>query len=158
MRRFLVMRNVPSKLVLAMSLLVLSLSALADSAKSKRDFVLEYLQNVGVIDSIDLQIESLRVEYAEHYSYLPNEYWDAPRVVAAFDDFKVSLLRGYVEAMEDDLSDEDLDFLVDFYASEDGQRVVALGRRLDPLMVAAASEAGKEFTAVFTELIESGAD
>jgi len=156
MLRLLVMRIVPAKFVLTMSLLLVSLSTLASGDKSKRDLVLEYLQFVGVIESIDLQVEAMREEYSEYYSYLPNEYWDAPRVVEAFDNYKVSLLRGYVEAMEEDLSDEDLNFLVVFYASEEGRRVVELGRRLDPLMVAAASEAGKKFTAAFNELIENG--
>ncbi len=131
---------------------------MAESDSSKRDLVLEHLQYVGVIDSIDLQIETMRVEYEEYYSHFPDDFWDEPRVVDLFDTYKVALLRGYVEAMDEELSDEDLNFLVDFYASKDGQRVVALGKRLDPIMVAAAFEAGKSFTAMFTELIENGTD
>ena len=66
------------------------------------------------------------------------------------------------EPTESDLSasawQSDLEFLVDFYASEDGQRIVALGKRMDPLYVAAAFEAGREFQAIFETELEGNID
>ena len=149
------MRILLLKSALAVLLVVLSWSAIAERNNTKRDLVLEYLQYVGVIDSIDLQIETMRIEYEEYYWQIPHDFWDEPLVVDLFENYKVALLRGYVDVMEEGLSDEDLEFLVDFYASAEGQRVVSLGKQLDPLTVAATSEAGKEFTAAFTEMVEN---
>ncbi|MEO1201893.1 MAG: hypothetical protein AAFX10_04235 [Pseudomonadota bacterium] len=137
-----------------LSLAILAAAASADEDAAKRQRVLEFLEYTGAIESIELQVETMQMEYQEYYAFLPRDFWERPGVVDAFDAYKVALLRGYVEAMQDDLSDEDLDFLVDFYASEDGQRVIALGKRLDPLYVAAASEASKEFMALFEEQLE----
>ncbi len=123
----------------------------------RRDRVLEYLQYVGLIDSIDLQVETMRQEYEEYYAYMPGEFWDDPRVADIFDAYKVGLLKGHVEVMENSLSDDDLGFLVEFYSSESGRRAVALGKRLDPILISAASEAGQEFSAAFTLLVEEGA-
>ncbi len=146
-------RTVPA--LLGFAVLVPGL-AVADTGKSKQDLVLEYLDYIGVIESIELSTETMRMDYEEYYAFLPDTFWEDPRVVAAFDNYKVSLLRGYTEALTDELSDEELDFLVEFYASEEGKRVIAIGRRLDPLMIAANSEAGSVFADELNYLMEYG--
>ncbi len=152
------MRILAPALVLALSLLLTAPPVSADGADAKREMALEYLQFLGYVESIDLAVETMRMEYEEYYTYLPNTFWEHPDVVEAFNSYKVALLRGYVETLVRDLPDSDLEFLVDFYATEDGRRVAALDRQLNPMMVAAGAEAGREFATVFTYLMENGTD
>ena len=152
------MKPIYSRLALPLVLLLLPGLVACEEGKSRQDLILEYLDNMGVIESIDLSTEMMRVEYEEYYPFLPNAFWDSPRVVALWDNYKVALLRGYTEALEDGLSDEELDFLVEFYRTEDGKRAVTLWRSLDPLMVAAGSEAGRAFTDELTFLMEEWAE
>jgi len=147
-----------SKFSLFVILAALSFTVSAEGGKAKNDLVLEYLDYVGVVDSIELQVETMFLEYRDFYPNFSKEFWEDPRVIALFDDYRVSLLRGYAEAMEDGLSAEELEFLVDFYSSEKGKKVVALGKRLDPLTIAAAADAGKEFSAGFASLVEGNAN
>ncbi len=150
------MKTIHSKLALLGIVLLVPGLAAADTGKSKQDLVLEYLDYIGVIESIELSTETMRMDYEEYYAFVPDTFWEDPRVEAAFDNYKVSLLRGYTEALTEELSDEELDFLIEFYASEEGKRVIAIGRRLDPLMVAANSEAGGVFADELSYLLEYG--
>lgn len=139
-------------------LFLLPFVARGEAREIQRELVLSYLETIGVIESIDLQVETMRVEYLDYYSFLPNSFWDEPPVEELFDGYKVALLRGYVEAMEDELSVEELKFLIEFYDSENGQKAIAFSRRLNPLMVAAASEAGRDFTSAFAVLVDGDAE
>ena len=147
------MKQICSRLALPLLLLLPGLSV-CDEGKSRQDLILEYLDHMGVIESIDLSTETMRYEYEEYYDFLPRTFWEDPRVVALFDNYRIALLRGYTEALDDGLTDEELTFMVDFYASEDGRRAVALWRRLDPLMVASSYEAGRTFTEELMYLVE----
>ncbi len=149
------MKPMHSKLALPLMLLLLPGLVACDEGNSRQDLALEYLDYMGVMESIDRSTETMRREYEEYYPDLPGTFWDDPRVSALFDNYEVALLRVYVEALES-LSDEELNFLVDFYASEEGQRAVALWRRLDPIMVEASYEAGRAFTEELTYLMEEG--
>ena len=150
----------PTKSILALPLVLLLLPGLSacDEGNYKRDMILEYLDYVGIIQSIDRTTESMRLEYVAAYPSLPTAFWDDPRVVALFDNYKIGVLRSYTEALDDGLTYQELEFLVDFYSTEDARRAIALWQRIEPTMVATSLEAGREFSAEWTSLVEEGVD
>jgi len=137
---------------LILSILLVTSVGTADSNRAKRDLILEYFEYVGVISSIELQVETMFLEYESVYTHLPRSFWEDERIDELFGRFKVDLLKNYVEVMETEVTDEELEFLVEFYSTEKGKRVVELGNRIQPHFIASAAEAGQSFSAAFAEL------
>ncbi len=144
------MKNFTARAWLFLSLALITTACISDTSKPKQELILEYFEYIGLKETFALQAETMFQDYVEAFDYLPQEFWQDEEVIAVFEDFKITVLRGYVEAMESEVSAEELEFLVAFYSSEDGKRVVELGKRIDPLIVASNSEAGRNFNELFT--------
>ena len=126
----------------------------SDEVPDKRERILEYFEYVGLFTGLELTVESTYADSVKFYSYLPDDFWEDERVINVFRKYKEDLIRLYVDAMEEGVTLEEVEFLIDFYQSEKGKKVVELGIRTEGLFVDATSEANQSFTAVFSDLIE----
>lgn len=133
---------------------MLAQSASAELEQVQRNRLLQYLSDIGITEAVELQVETLREDYARIYTDLPPNFWKDDRVVGLFESYSASTLDSYVVVMEQEFSPEEIDFLVQFYRTADGRRAVQLGKRMTPAFVAVSSDISMEFSEALVQLID----
>lgn len=128
--------------------------AVAPSDQSKQQRITQYLDDIGVVETLELRFDALRNTYATTFEGLPPCFWEDDRVLKWFDDYKSALLQSYIEVVDTEFTDEELNFLVDFYASRKGRRAIELGERTAPAFVTANAAVDVSFSNSFIELIQ----
>lgn len=137
--------------ILAVSLTFAS-NVFAESGE--RDRILEYLEDIGVVEAVALHVDATREMYIESYAFLPNSFWDDARIVSLFDQLAADMLGSYVKVMERDLSEEEIEFLIEFYKTEDGRRAVDLGKRMNPGVISDSTGVSMTFSSEFLKALE----
>ncbi len=112
--------------------------ALADD-ENKRDRILSYFEVNGVLESIDKQMSAMRAQSKRQFAGLPDELWTDGRLDQLFEDYRTNLIEAYIDVADENLSDEELDWLIDFMDTEQGQKMFALNQRVRPFYDEAAN-------------------
>ena len=119
-----------------------------------REKVLAYFAATGVLESIERQVKLTADELKRLYPNLPRAFWGDPAFASALLTFKQDLTDGFVQAAAADLTERELDELLEFVRSDRGKRMVALQLRLAPLYERATVQPQQDFNDAFIELYE----
>jgi hypothetical protein len=143
------------KYAIKLSLICIALAqlAFAEVNTEQQNRLIQYLTDIGVANTIELQTEALREDYAGIYAQLPPCFWEHDRVISLFESYKSSILESYVVVMEQEFTPEEIEFLIRFYQTADGRRAVQLGKRMTPAFVAAGSKINQDFSESLGRLI-----
>ena len=113
-------------------LLVISVFAACVQADepNKRRTVLEYFELTGVVESLKRQMETTKTEARGHYAGYPPVFWeDLDRL---YDRYEADVLNAYVDVADENLSTSELESIMDFLATEPGQKFLSISKRLQP--------------------------
>ena len=132
--------------------LVFTGRAAAEPDELKRDRVLQYLTDVGIVRTVELQAEALRQDYEAAYTRLPPCFWQDERIVELFEIWKTAMVESHIRVMHRELTEEEFAFLIDFYQSDDGRRAVDIAQRTAPAFIDAGSEVNRIFAEAFQEI------
>ena len=119
-----------------------------------REKVLAYFAATGVLESIERQVELTADELKRLYPTLPTAFWSDPALASALLKLKEDLTDSFVQAAATNLTEGELDELLDFLQSAQGKRMLALQLRLAPLYERATVQPQQRFNDAFIQLYE----
>ncbi len=125
---------------------------LADEG-NKRDRILSYFEVNGVLESIGKQIDGMLAQSKRQYSDFPDELWTDGRLDQLFEEYEASLIEAYIDAADENLSDEELGWLIDFMDAEEGRKFFELNHRVRPFYDEAANTVYVPFMDEMTALL-----
>ncbi len=144
------------KAVLTITALALGLafsgSALAEPDEQQRERLMQYLTDVGVIRTVEFLAEALRHDYEAAYTSLPPCFWETEVVDDLFVIWKTATIEAHVRVMHQELSEEEIEFLIEFHRSDDGRRAVEIANRTAPAFIDSGSEVNRIFVEAFQEI------
>lgn len=139
--------------LLLICLVLFGISPTLAEEESKRDRILSYYEVNGVLESIGKQIDGMLAQSKRQYSDFPDELWTDGRLNQVFEEYKASLIEAYIDVADENLSDEELDWLIDYMDTEQGQKMFELNQRVRPLYDEATNSVYAPFMEAITALL-----
>ena len=126
----------------------------ASQTAAPREKILAYFEATGVLESIEHNVELTADELKRLYPSMPTAFWGDPAFASALLKLRQDMTDSFVQAAAANLTERELDELLEFLQSDQGKRVLALQLRLAPLYERAAVQPQQRFNDAFIRLYE----
>ncbi len=141
------------KYIFLLFMLVLSQTAFT-ADKPLREDVISYLRVTKTIELLESYAESYVTLLKDEYPDLGEDFYSDPEFVKAIEDYKLRTVEDAISIIQNSLSKEDLDQIVEFLGTNLGKKLIRLMDETDPLFLESGIKSNVWLNGIVGEILD----